>query len=197
MKLNTLITGSLLAAAVAMPAAAQQTTYSAELSGSNEVPPNSSPATGMATVTFDLDDPTMPTMRVQETFSGLLAPTTVSHIHCCTAMPNSGTAPPATQVPTFPEFPEGVTFGSYDQTFDMSLLSSYNPDFVSANGGTAESAFDALVAGFDNRTAYANIHTTLYPAGEIRGTLVPEPETYAMLLAGLALVSAMARRRRV
>jgi hypothetical protein len=85
----------------------------------------------------------------------------------------------------------------YDQTFNMLDESSYNPDFISANGGTAASAFDALVAGFDNRTAYANIHTTLYPAGEIRGTLVPEPETYAMLLAGLALVSAMARRRRV
>ena len=194
MKLNILIAGCLFAAAVAMPATAQERIYTAELLGSNEVPPVNSPATGMATVTVDLDDETM---RVEQTFSGLLAPTTVSHIHCCTAMPNSGTAAPATQIPTFPDFPAGVTSGAYDRTFDMSLLSSYNPDFVSANGGTAASAFDALVAGFDNKTAYANIHTTLYPAGEIRGTLVPEPETYAMLLAGLALVSAMARRRRV
>lgn len=194
MKLNILVAGCLFAAAVAMPAAAQEKIYTAELIGSNEVPQNNSPATGTATVTVDLDDETM---RVQQTFSGLLAPTTVSHIHCCTPMPNSGTAAPATQVPTFPGFPVGVTSGSYDQTFDMSVLSSYNPDFVSANGGTAASAFDALVEGFDNRTAYANIHSEMFQGGEIRGTLVPEPETYAMLLAGLALVSAMARRRRV
>src|SRR5687768_17117576 len=160
MKLNILIAGCLFAAAVAMPAAAQETIYTAELRGSNEVPSNNSPATGMATLTVDLGEGTM---RVQETFSGLLAPTTISHIHCCTDLPNSGTASPATQVPTFLGFPAGVTSGTYDQTFDMFDESSYNPAFVSANGGTAESAFNALVDGFDNGTAYANIHTTLYP----------------------------------
>lgn len=193
MKLNALIAGSLFVAAVSAPAVAQQSIFTAELLGSNERPdPNNSPGTGTATVTVDLDQSTM---RVQETFSGLLAPTTVSHIHCC-AGPD-GSAPPATTVPSFPGFPVGVTAGTYDQTFNMLDASSYNPAFISANGGTAASAFDAFVDGLNNGTAYANIHTEMFQAGEIRGTLVPEPETYAMLLAGLAIVSMMSRRRRL
>jgi hypothetical protein len=193
MKLNALIAGSLFVAAVSAPAVAQQSIFTAELLGSNERPdPNNSPGTGTATVTVDLDQSTM---RVQETFSGLLAPTTVSHIHCC-AGPD-GSAPPATTVPSFPGFPVGVTAGTYDQTFNMLDASSYNPAFILANGGTAASAFDAFVDGLNNGTAYANIHTEMFQAGEIRGTLVPEPETYAMLLAGLAIVSMMSRRRRL
>jgi hypothetical protein len=31
---------------------------------------------------------------------------------------------------------------------------------------------DALVAALDSNTAYANIHTTAFPAGEIRGQLI-------------------------
>ena len=46
---------------------------------------------------------------------------------------------------------------------------------------------------------YINLHTFTNGGGEIRGFLVPvpEPETYAMLLAGLALVGAVARGRKV
>jgi len=55
----------------------------------------------------------------------------------------------------------------------------------------------ALLAG----NAYFNIHTNFDPAGEIRGqmipvTAVPEPETYALMLAGLGLVGFAAIRRR-
>jgi hypothetical protein len=77
--------------------------------------------------------------------------------------------------------------------------SSYNPDFIAGHGGTPQSAFNALIDGFNSGTAYANIHTQMFPAGEIRGFLapIPEPETYAMLLAGLAVVSMISRRRRL
>lgn len=191
MKPSTLIAGCLLAAAVPGPAIAQQSIFTAELLGSNERPdPNNSTGTGMATVTIDR---AQGTMHVHETFSGLSGNATISHIHCC-AGPD-GTAIPATTIPSFPGFPVGVTAGTYDQTFNMLEASSYNPAFISANGGTAAGAFDALAGGLNNGMAYANIHTELFPAGEIRGTLVPEPEAYAMLLAGLAVVSMTARRR--
>ena len=179
MKLSTLLAGTLLAAAAAMPALAEQakqTIYTAVLSGPNEEPSNGSPGSGMATVTIDFD---ANTMRVQENFTGLLAGVTASHIHCCTSEPGAGIAGVATTTPTFTDFPSGVTSGTYDHIFDMTDAST------------------ALVEGLDSGHAYANIHSTMFPGGEIRGFLapIPEPEAYAMLLAGLAVVSMVARRR--
>jgi hypothetical protein len=57
-----------------------------------------------------------------------------------------------------------------------------------------------LFAGLGAGTAYLNVHTTAFPGGEIRGFLtavtpVPEPETYALFLTGLAWLGVAARRR--
>jgi hypothetical protein len=196
MKLNILFTAGIFAAVAAVPAAANEVVYTAELKGPSEAPPNTSPGLGSATVTVDTDHITM---RVQESFSGLTSNTTAAHIHCCTASPNTGTAMVATATPTFPNFPLNVTSGSYDTTFNMTFATNYNADFIAAHGGTVSGAFNALVAGMDNGTAYSNIHTTAFPAGEIRGFLapVPEPQTYAMLLAGLAVLSVFLRRSHI
>jgi hypothetical protein len=152
--------------------------------------------TGFTTVTYDS---VAQTLRVQATFSDLLAPTTVAHIHAPTAVPGAGTAGVATPVPTFPGFPAGVTAGTYDATFDMSLSSSYNPAFLTNQGGTAAAAEAALVAALLEGRAYLNIHTTLHPGGEIRGFLVrsvPEPGTgLASALVLLGLAGLTARRR--
>ena len=194
MKLHTLFAVALAGAALALPAAAVQIIYGATLSGAAESPANASPGTGSALVIIDT---VANTMEVQVTFAGLSAPDTASHIHCCTAVPGTGTAGVATVTPTFTGFPTGVTSGTYDHTFDMLLASSYNPAFVTAHANVA-GAYAFLLAGLSTGEAYLNIHTSTYPGGEIRGFLapVPEPQTYALMLAGLALVGGMTRRRR-
>ena len=124
--------------------------YFADLNGLNEAQPNGSPGTGTAEVDFDLE---AHSMRVQVTFSDLVGTTTASHIHAPTDMPGTGTAMVATQIPTFVDFPLGVTSGTYDHTFDTSQGSTYNPDFVTAHGGTAAGAEAALAASLAEGTA--------------------------------------------
>jgi hypothetical protein len=154
-------------------------TYDAPLSGPAESPPNTSLGTGFAIVTIDT---ILDTMEVNVSFSGLVALDTASHIHCCTALPGTGTAGVATTTPTFTDFPLSVTSGTYDHTFDMTSLSSYNPAFVTANGGTALTAFAVLFAGLNAGDAYLNIHSTTFPNGEIRGFLAATPVPAALPL---------------
>jgi CHRD domain-containing protein len=167
--------------------------YFATLNGPSESPPNASLGTGSAEVDVDT---TANTMRVQATFSGLTGNTTASHIHSPTGLPGVGTAGVATTTPTFPMFPLGVTSGTYDQTFDMTLASSYNPAFITANGGTPASAEAALFAGLAGGRAYLNIHSTAFPGGEIRGFLatLPEPASVVLLAAGGLGILAYSRR---
>lgn len=186
----------LLAVAVALPASATIVTFSTDLDGITEIPPNASPATGDALITVDLD---IFTMQVQATFAGLIGTTTAAHIHCCTATPGASNVGVATNLPSFTGFPLGVTSGTYDHTFDMALASSWNPAFVTAQGGISN-AFNALLAGMETGNAYFNIHTTQFPGGEIRGLLfpapapAPEPATLALLAFGLASLAAARRR---
>jgi len=167
--------------------------YSATLTGAQEATPNASPAVGAAIVTFDV---TSHTLTVGTVFTDLLGTVTAAHIHCCVAPP--GTAGVATMVPTFTGFPSGVTEGTYLMSFDTSLASTWNATFIANNGGTTAGAEAALLAGLDAGIAYLNIHTTLYPAGEIRGFLapIPEPATAMMLLLGVPFALGVARRRR-
>jgi len=185
----------LFALVSASPAFAALITYTATLDGPSESPVNASPGTGSASVDIDT---VLNTMRVQASFSGLLGNTTASHIHAPTAVAGTGTAGIATTTPTFTGFPLGVTAGSYDHLFDLTLVSSYNPSFITAHGGTVASAEIDLLAYLADGKAYFNIHTNVFPGGEIRGfltsTSVPEPST--MLLLGSGIIVLIGSRKK-
>src|SRR5512141_2997750 len=140
--------------------------YIGDLSSANESPPNGSTATGSAIVTYS---PSVASLRVQVSFSGLSSGTTASHIHCCIA-PGTNAAV-ATTTPTFAGFPLAVTSGTYDATLDMSQSSSYNPSFITAHVNIIVALNDLLV-GLERHSAYLNVHTSNFPGGEIRANLV-------------------------
>lgn len=176
----------------AVPAQAATYILKTTLSGANEVPVVMSAGTG--TVTLTLND-TANTLLIATTFSGLTGTTSAAHIHCC--QPLGTNAGVATVPPVFPGFPTGVTAGTYSQTFDLTQSSFYNPSFVTANGGVT-GARNAFVAGLIAGQTYFNIHTTAFPGGEIRGQLavVPEPASWALLIAGFGLAGTALRTRR-
>jgi len=182
------VAGALL---FAMAASASVITYTAAL-GNFEDPTTGSPGTGFASITVDS---VANTMLVDVTFSGLTSGVTASHIHCC--VPAGGNVGVATTTPTFTGFPNGVTFGTYTHTFDLTQSTSWNPAFVTASGGTTAGAESKLLAGLAADQAYLNIHTSNFTNGEIRGFLAaaaPEPGTF--LLAGAMLAGFLIRRRK-
>lgn len=155
----------------AVPAQATVYQFTATLTSAGEPVPTSL-ATGSATFAFD--DVAL-TVSVNETFAGIAGDMSGNHIHCCTATAGTGSAGVALN---FTGLPTG-TSGSYSNSFTLT-----------------SSAFSSLLAGAQAGTAYVNIHTPgTYAGGEIRGFLaaVPEPETYALMLAGIGL---LALRRR-
>jgi CHRD domain/PEP-CTERM motif len=168
---------SILAAAAmaaSLPASAVISTFSTSLSGIGEPVPTST-ATGSATVSFD---DVLLTVDVDLSFAGLANSSPFGHIHCCTATAGSGNAGVKVEFTGFP----AVSTGDYSKVFTLS-----------------SSAFSTLLTGVQDGKAYVNIHTPgTYGGGEIRGFLapVPEPETYALMLAGLGGLAWVAKRRR-
>jgi hypothetical protein len=160
--------------------------FAATLAGSNETPPNASTATGSITVTLTGD-----ILSVDETFSGLTGPGSAAHIHCC-----AGPGVAASVAVPFTGFP-AATSGTFMKSFDLTQLSSYNPAFVTANGGTAASAESSFITALFAGQTYANIHDATFPGGEIRGQLeqVPESSTLAFLAMGIGALALWKRRR--
>jgi hypothetical protein len=150
----------LIAAVVTLCAgsAAAQTTFEAFLTGLGESTPNGSPGTGIGTVVLSLDQTHI---TVDENWSGLLAPATASHIHG-----PAGAGANAAVVFPFSGVPAATAGAIPEQAFAI------NPTQVGY-------LFSGLL--------YMNIHTQVFPGGEIRGQLllVPEPSTLALAVTRL------------
>ena len=193
--------------AIVVPMSAAPTTFVGFLNGPNEEPPVPSPATGSTRVTID---PVAHTLQVEVDYSGLLGNTTASHIHVINGPGDLNTAdtlgPVATTTPTFPGFPSGPgsTFGTYDQTFDTLSAGTYRAGFLNDSAAlhpallNVEAAelelFSAIISG----RAYLNVHSTVYPGGEIRDFLqaVPEPASVGLAAASIAVLALLRRRQR-
>ncbi len=194
MKLPPLFALAAFAAFSVVPAAqAVVIVVTGTFSGANEVPAVPSAGTGEARVTFD---DVAHTLRVEATFSGLTGFTTAAHIHGPAAPgANAGVI---TQTPSFVGFPLGVSAGTMDATYDLTLASSYNASFLSANGGSVAAAEAALGNILGSGMSYFNIHTTFRTGGEIRANLFTAPDagsTAALFAGALALGLFFARRR--
>jgi hypothetical protein len=174
---------AILAAAVtAMSAAganAQQ--FQANLVGfeelgalNNETGAIFTPATG--TISLQLNqNPNSVTYSL--TYSGLTSPVTQAHIHfgqihvpggifmwLCQTATNPAPAAVAANTPICPT-PSGTVTGTLT---DASVLAVPGQNIAAAN-------FSIVPAAFVSGTAYVNVHTHNFPAGEIRGQIVPTP----------------------
>ena len=126
-------------------ASAATFSYVANLAGTNEVGPNVSPGTGTAFITYDDVSGAITTAI---TFSGLVGPTTASHFH--------GPATTLTNAPVihgFASTPLGVMAGSYNDVWAAPT--------------------SAQIGWLQTQQLYVNIHSQVYPGGEIRGQVNP------------------------
>ena len=142
-----------LAAATLILAAAPakaQTTYTCVLTGASENPVNASSATGSATVVLNAAQ-TQLTISCQ--FHNLLGTYTASHIHAA----------------ALPGVNAGVRFGFVGVSAGW-VFSNANHDGVLTNF-IAAGVTPADVANLNNGLDYVNVHSNLFPGGEIRGQL--------------------------
>lgn len=158
--------GAALLLALALPAVSHAQTLHAKLISYEEVPAVSSRGTGRFTA--DIND-NRQTIRYELTYQDLEGTVQQAHIHfaqpgvnggivvfLCSNLPNPPTATPA--CPT----PGGTVTGT---------IAADNVIGGAAAQLLSSGEFDELVTAMRAGLTYANVHSSLVPAGEIRGQI--------------------------
>lgn len=172
--MNThVLTGALLAGALAVGSASADDTQSfhAVFSGFNELGELNAEtgailSPGRATLDLTLD-PQAQTLTYTLQYSGLTSSVTQAHIHF-----GKVHTPGGVLVYLCSNLGNGPT-GTPDCPASGTVTGTLTATSVQAIAGQNVTAgdFDALVDALESDTTYANIHTTNFPSGEIRGEI--------------------------
>jgi hypothetical protein len=166
---------------------------------------STSTATGFGTVTIDT---TLFTITTDLSWSGLSGPADRSHLHDAPEGVSRFTPPndmffheifyDDTSVPLSEQVPCGSGLSPVGLTDCAPPTgTAYNVLQLSVGDGYGFPDFASLTDAFLRDGVYIDIHTQLYPAGEIRGQLlapVPEPASLGMFGAGLLALGLLRRR---
>ena len=151
---------AVMANLLATPVANSQTErFSASLSGENEVPPINTAGTGAFEMTIQQG-----TITFSLTFSGLSSPLSVAHLHFAPSKVAGGVMIflcGGGGQPACPATTEGTITGT---------ITAANVTGPSAQG-IVPGDLDSALEGVRNDLAYANMHTTNFTGGEIRGQI--------------------------
>jgi hypothetical protein len=163
-----------LVALVGTPAFAQN--IRADLVSFQEVPAVSSPASGKFTGKINKDSSISYTLN----YSGLEADATQSHIHFGQTSVNGGivvflcqtnTSPdPTGLAPTCPTR-EGKVSGTITKANVAGSGGATAQGIEGGAGGASDSEYAELIRAIRDDVTYANVHSTKFPGGEIRGQI--------------------------
>lgn len=201
-KLFRIVTFGAIALCLRLPAQAALFTFAADLTGEAEVPPVL--ITSAFGTTIVVYDDALHTLTISIDFIGLVDTTTAAHIHA-PASPGVNAGVAVTPI-TLPGFPLGVTSANYEGVVDLTLPGSYTDAFrTNFGGGTTAGSEAAIFSFLQSGQAYVNVHTTSFPAGEIRGYLVQVPNaavpdtatTMFLFSFALGVMGLVARRPRL
>lgn len=144
----------------------------ATMTGSQEVPPVNTPATGTAVMTLDTDTNLFAWDVI---FQNLVADSILAHFHG--PAPIGQTAPPQ---------------------IDLFVASTTAPPLGARSGEFlgSQTLTDTQEQQVLSGLWYVNVHSVTYPAGEIRGQVfIPEPSSLSLAALGLAGAYGWRRRR--